>query len=259
MTFTDDLNFAEQGGVFDEGTPPYPVVFGISFTPPMIGIIVGTLGLLGAVYMLLNLVMPAWESYQQQQGKSNGLQGQIDQKKIQVKQADKVKEELAQAKQQKIQVLSLFANEKTLDTLLLDMNRLVQSASNGKIPINGVGAQMKKFVPASKKPEIITDGTLGVQVDNKLKRLNTNVEIVGTFEQTQSIIRNIERLQPLLILKDFQSTLTPPEVNSSEDKNKGVRNAPAKITTSFQIQALMPLTPEDEATIATAAKATAKK
>ncbi|MBD2387754.1 pilus assembly protein PilO [Cylindrospermum sp. FACHB-282] len=259
MTFSDDLSFAEHGGAFDEGTSPYPVVFGISFTPQIIGIIVGSLGLLGAGYMFLNLVMPTLESYQQQQVKNSELLVEIDQKKIKVQQADKIKEELAQAKQQKIQVLSLFANEKALSTLLLDTNRLVQSGA--KTPGNGVGAQLKKFVPSANKPEIVTDGTLGLQVDNKLKRSNINVEIVGTFEQTQSIMRNIERLQPLMIVKDFQTKLEPPEAISPEDKNKRMRNGPVEITTSFQLQALMPLSPEDAAAIAadTAAKAKGQK
>lgn len=258
MTFSDDLNFAEHGGGFDEAAPSYPVVFGIPFTPQIIGILVGAVGLLGAGYMLLNLVMPTWESYQQQQVKNNALIAEIAQKNNKIKQAEKVKGELAQAKQQKIQVLNLFATEDTLDTLVLDTNRLVQS-SNGNIPVSGVGAQLKKFVPASKKPEIITDGSLGLEVDNKLKRININVEMVGTFEQILSIIRNIERLQPLLIVKDFESKLSPPEPISPADKNKGVRKGPVEITTSFKLQALMPLTPTDAAEVAKATKAKAKK
>ncbi len=163
MTLSDDLNFAEHGGEFDSETPNHPVVFGIAFTPKIIGILVGVLGLAGAGYILLNLLMPAWESYQQQQAKSSELQGQIEQKRANIKQIDKVKDELAQAKQQKVQVLGLFANEKTLDTLLLDMNRLVESG-NTPTSINAVRAKLKKFVPVSPKPEPIIDGTLGLQV-----------------------------------------------------------------------------------------------
>lgn len=258
MTLSDDLNFAEQSGAFDEATPAYPVLFGISFTPPIIGVVAGVLGLVGAVSMLFYLVLPTWDTYQQQQAKSTDLQGQIEQKTIKVKQVDKIKQELAQAKQQKLQVLSLFANEKTLDTLLLDTNRLIESG-NAQIPANGVRAKLKKFAPASSKPEIITDGTLGPLINNKLKRLNVNVELQGSYEQTQSIMRNIERLQPLLIVKDFQSTLALPEPISPSDRNKVVRNGPAQLTTSFLLQALMPLTPEDAAAAAKLAKPVGKK
>ena len=253
MTLSDDLNFAEHGGEFDSATPAYPVVFGIAFTPKIIGILVGVIGLAGAAYILLNLLMPAWETYQQQQAKSLELQAQVAQKKANIKQIDKVKDELAQAKQQKVQVLGLFANEKTSDTLLLDMNRLVESG-NTPTSINAVRAKLKKFVPVSQKPEPIIDGSLGLLVDGKLQRSSINAEITGTYEQTQSIIRNIERLQPLLIVKDYQATLAPAESRSPLDKTP-VQVGPAAINTSFQLQILMPLSPEE---IAAAAAATAK-
>jgi type IV pilus assembly protein PilO len=250
MTLSEDLNFADQGGEFDSGASPYPVVFGVSFTPKIIGMIAGVVGLLGAFYILFNLVMPAWDSYQQQQARNNDLQGAIAQKKAAIKQIDQVKQELAEAKQQQIKVLGLFANETTLDTLLLDMNRLIES-SNEKVPLNAVKAKLQKFTPATEKSEPVTDGSLGVGVNGKLKRTNINVEIVGTYEQTQSILRNIERLQPLLIVKDYQSALAP--VQTTNQAGKPIRQVgPAPITTSFQLQALMPLTPEE---IAAAAKA----
>ncbi|MEH2270334.1 MAG: pilus assembly protein PilO [Nostoc sp.] len=254
MTLSDDLNFAEHGGEFDQATPASPVLFGIAFTPKIIGILVGVIGLAGAGYILLNLLMPAWESYQQQQAKSSELQGQIEQKKANIKQIDKVKDELAQAKQQKVQVLGLFANEKTLDTLLLDMNRLIESG-NTPTSFNAVRAKLKKFVPVSQKPEPVIDGTLGLQVNGKLQRSSINAEITGTYEQTQSIIRNIERLQPLLIVKDYQSTLAPVESRSPLDKTP-VQIGPTAINTSFQLQVLMPLSPEE---VAAAAKTAPKK
>ncbi|MEH2348354.1 MAG: pilus assembly protein PilO [Nostoc sp.] len=255
MTLSDDLNFAEHGGDFNSETPAHPVVFGITFTPKIIGILVGVIGLAGAGYILLNLLMPALESYQQQQAKSSELQGQIEQKKANIKQIDKVKQELAQAKQQKVQVLGLFANEKSLDTLLLDLNRLIESG-NTPTSVNAVRAKLKRFVPVSQKPEPITDGTLGLQVDGKLERSSINAEITGTYEQTQSIIRNIERLQPLLIVKDYQATLAPVESRSPLDKTP-VQVGPAAINTSFQLQVLMPLSAEEIA--AAAAKAAPKK
>ncbi|AVH67558.1 pilus assembly protein PilO [Nostoc sp. 'Peltigera membranacea cyanobiont' 213] len=255
MTLSDDLNFAEHGGEFNSETPAHPVIFGIAFTPKIIGILVGVIGLAGAGYILLNLLMPALESYQQQQAKSSELQGQIEQKKANIKQIDKVKQELAQAKQQKVQVLALFANEKSLDTLLLDLNRLIESG-NTPTSVNAVRAKLKKFVPVSQKPEPIIDGTLGLQVDGKLERSSINAEITGTYEQTQSIIRNIERLQPLLIVKDYQATLAPVESRSPLDKTP-VQVGPAAINTSFQLQVLMPLSAEEIA--AAAAKAAPKK
>ncbi|NJL11025.1 MAG: pilus assembly protein PilO [Calothrix sp. SM1_7_51] len=239
MTFSDDLSFNEQSGEF-ESAPSYPVAFGITFTPKIIGILIGVAGIGVALYIILNMLMPAWDNFQQKETKRNDLQGQIDQKKASINQIGKVKQELADAKQQQIQVLSLFANEKTLNTLLLDLNRLVE-AGNTQIASNGVRAKLRKFSP--------TDSSYGALVNNKLKRSITNIEINGTYEQTQAILRNIERLQPLLIVKDYKSVLQPPETPPP-----GVRPrlGPAAITSSFQLQALMPLSPEEIAANAAA-------
>jgi type IV pilus assembly protein PilO len=255
MTLSDDFNFADQNGELNLDAPTYPVLFGISFTPLIIGIIIGVIGLGGTLYMLLNMVMPAWENFQQQQTKANDLQAQIDQKNASLKQIDKVKEELNQAKQQKVQVLGLFSNEKTLDTLLLDINRLVDSG-NVQTPSNPVRAKLQKFVPVTQKPEAITDGSLGTPVDGKLKRSIINIEIVGNYEQTQSIIRNIERLQPLLIFREYQSKSVPPEPISPSDKQLRRSKPQIMISTSFQLQALIPLSSEE---LAATAKAAPKK
>ncbi|MBF2067958.1 MAG: pilus assembly protein PilO [Calothrix sp. C42_A2020_038] len=246
MTLSEDLDF--EGGGFEEVAPSYPVVFGISFTPKVGGILIGLLGLSGAAYIVMNMVMPSWETFQQQQTKQTDLQGQIEQKKASIKQIDKVKQELAQAKVQQKQVLGLFANEKTLDTLLTDLNRLVESG-NDLLPANAVKAKMRRYTPDTQKSEIITDSSFGPLVNNKLKRSKINIEFTGTYEQTQSILRNIERLQPLLLVKDYDSKLNEEPINDA--LGKPIRMiGPVQISTSFQLQALMPLTPEEAAAVA---------
>ncbi|MBD2778819.1 pilus assembly protein PilO [Iningainema tapete] len=252
MTFSEDLNMVDNGEEFDAASTTYPVVFGITFTPKIIGIIVGVLGILGAGYIIFNMIMPAWETYQQQQAKQTSLQGEIEQKKANLKQIDKVKKDLALSKEQQKQVLGLFANEKTLDTLLFDLNRLIDG--NTQISANSLRARLRKFVPASQKAEPITDGSLGTLVDGKLKRRSVNIEIIGTYEQTQSILRNIERLQPLLIVKNYDSSLAPePPIQVGKELP---RIGPASISTLIQLQALMPLNPEE---VAQANQAAAKK
>ncbi len=70
-------------------------------------------------------------------------------------------------------------------------------------------------------------------------------------------MRNIERLQPLLIVKDYQATLAPVESRSPLDKTP-VQVGPAAINTSFQLQVLMPLSPEEVAAAAAAKNAATK-
>lgn len=241
MTVSEDFIPFDQSGEIEAAPPVYPTAFGIKLTPPVIGVLVAILGLAGTFYLLLNLVMPAWEKYQELETSRAQKQAQVEQAQANLQQGEKVKNELAQAKQQNAQVLALFANEKTLNTLLLDFNRLVESG-NVKLQRNDIRAKLKRFVPAQ-SGDVIADGSLGPEVNGKLKRQAVNVEVEGTFEQTQSILRNIERLQPLLIVRDYQSTLAPPPADS---RSKVVRG-PASITTSFQLQALMPVSPEEAA------------
>ncbi|MFM2061116.1 MAG: hypothetical protein RLZZ507_786 [Cyanobacteriota bacterium] len=256
MTLSDDLSFSQNSG-FDDASSSYPVAFGVTFTPKIIGFVVGGLGFLGAIYMIVNMVMPAWENFQKLQTQNNTLQTEVEQKRLQAKQADKVLADLAQSKQQQTQVLSLFANETSLDTLLLDTSRLVESSNGQVLGSNAIRAKLKKFIPTGDQPEIITDGSLGEKVNNKLKRQIIEVEIEGNFEQTQEIMREIERLQPLLLVQNYDSKLVPPEEEKSDDKKPAVRTGIGKLSTAFDLVALMPLTAEELAEIAAEAKAKA--
>ncbi|MBF2017449.1 MAG: pilus assembly protein PilO [Rivularia sp. T60_A2020_040] len=243
MTFSDEMNF-EGGGEFEESSA-YPVIFGITFTPIISGILIGVLGLAGATYMLLNFVMPAWENFGEKQNKQQELESQIEQKKSSLQNIDKIKAELAQAKSQQSQVLAVFASEKTLNTLLIDLNRLVE-AGNAQLSSNSVKAKLQKFAPSSEGTQPVNDGSLGTLVDGKLKRNSTEIAISGTYEQTQSILRNIERLQPLLLVKDYQSTLQPEVI----EEGKPRRTGPTPITTTFKLEALVPMNPQEVAAAA---------
>lgn len=244
MTFSDDLNFPNQGTEIQNSGL---VVFGVTLTPTIIGGLVGFLGVAGAGYMLLNIALPAWDTYQQLQTKQNQLQTEVNQKKTQAQQIGKIEANLTEAKQQQQQILALFADEKSLDTLLLDTSRLIDS-SNGKAFGNAIRAKLKRFVPTSEKPVLVEDGSFGVEVNNKLKHSIITVDIEGDFEQTQSIIRNIERLQPLLLVKNYNSRLSAPEM--SEDKDNPVPIGIGKLTTSFALEALMPLNAQEVADLA---------
>lgn len=248
MTVTEDFISVEEGGELEAAAPTYPTAFGITLTPAVSGVLIAVLGLGGALYLILNMVMPAFQKYQELQASRNEKQGLIEQKQTSLIQTEQVKTQLAQAKQQKVEVLGLFANEKTLDTLLLDLNRVVES-SNAQIQRNNVRAKLKRFVPVNQTAEAIADSSLGAAVNGKLKRRVVNIELEGTFEQTQSIVRNIERLQPLLIVRDYQSALA----QASANQQGKVVQGPATITTSFQLQALMPVSPEEAATAAPSA------
>ncbi|NET02345.1 MAG: pilus assembly protein PilO [Sphaerospermopsis sp. SIO1G2] len=257
MTLSDDISFSKSGAGFDE--PSYIVAFGITFTPKIIGIVVGSLGFLGGVYMIMNSAMPAWESFQKLQTQSAKLERTVAQKRKEEAQIDQVRADLDEAKTLQSQVLKLFANESSLDTLLLDTNSLINRSNDVSTGSSLIKAQLKRFAPEGEKPEIINDGSLGEKVDNKLKRQIIKVEIEGRFEQMQSIMKNIERLQPLLLVENYNSQLIEPEIDNTNRDRPAVRSEPGKILTTFDLVALMPLNEEEADNIAKAKQAEAAK
>jgi type IV pilus assembly protein PilO len=247
MTYVPDDFIPVEG---QEETPNYPTAFGITFTPKVGGIVFAVLGLLGAAYLAVNILQPAWENYQK-------LETEVADKKNQVKKQAELQKRIAEAqvqldkaKQQNKQVLSLFANEKTLDTLLLDLNTFVKARN----------ATLTSFVP---KPETAADTKeplLAAEASGKLKRKTVNLEMEGSFEQVQSILRSFERLQSLLIIRDFKTDVSTPQVIYIDggtavpavvDKNRRVlRGAKPTIKANFKVEAITPVT--DEATSETA-------
>jgi type IV pilus assembly protein PilO len=251
MTFSDDFITVGEGQELQGSADNYPTLFGIKLTPQISGILIA-LALGGvAVYVANSYVMPVWQKYGELTAERDLKQSQVDQKQANIKQGEKLKTDLAQAKQQQTEILSLFANEKTLDTLLLDINRLVES---GNASTSGVISKLQKFEPANQSAEIINDSSFGAEVNGKLKRRIINISLAGNYEQTQSILRNMERLQPLLIVNDYTSALQQDPV----DPTTG-RLPPASINTAFKLQALIPATPEEAAAAAAAAAAATKK
>jgi type IV pilus assembly protein PilO len=263
------------------GEANYPVVFGITLTPPISGLLLALLGIGGAAYLFLNLVQSEWQRYQDLSVRVQQKNSQLEQQATIQQQIKKAEEELAKVKRQREDVLTLFANESTLRTLLLDLNRQVAARNAGLDRVRQqklaacpawvrnnleaveeqagplvVRAQMRKFQPNSGLTGIVTDGSYGTLVNNKLKRQAMDVVFEGNFNQTQSILRSIERLQPLLVFRDLNFSLGGEGGGRSsrlfDTQGNTIRFLPncqpePKITTSFRLEALLPLTPEERA------------
>ncbi len=245
MTFSDDFITVGEGQELQGSAANSPTLFGIKLTPQIIGILIGV-GLGGlAIYIANSFVVPVWQRYGELTTERDLKQSQIAQKQANIKQGEKLQSDLVLAKQQQTEILSLFANEKTLDTLLLDINRLVESDNANQ---SRVISKLQKFEPANQSAEIINDGSFGAEVNGKLKRRIINIALSGNYEQTQSILRNMERLQPLLIVNEYTSTLQQDPVDPSTG-----RLPPASINTAFKLQALIPASPEEAAAAAAAA------
>jgi type IV pilus assembly protein PilO len=268
-------DFIPNDQAFDSA-PNYPVVFGLQLTPTVSGILLGILGLAGAGALMYFLVLPEWEQYQQLKAKVEQTETEVQQQQATRQKIETAKKELETSKQQKQEVLTLFANSSALDTLLLDLNRQID-ARNADLPKRkeqklakcdalvqqnvrefeekygelASKAELRKYEPNPAASGIIKDGSYGTQVNDKLKRQAVAVELAGNFEQTTAILQNIERLQPLLVIRGLTSALDDKVKNTTFYSGTGnfARLSPCqpdpKITTKFQLEALLPLTAEE--------------
>lgn len=224
-----------------ETTPEYPVVFGIKLTPPIQGLALAALGLGIAAYIVTNFVSPASEEVR-------SLQTQIDEKEQQLLNREEAEQRIAQARQelqeaQELQadVLTLFANEQSLDTLLLDVNERVQNVNAG-IADPERRATLSRFEATSEEPIIVNDSSLGAAANGVLQKMTYNVAMEGNFSQTQSIIRGIERLQPLLLVQNFNSEADQEtQVLRLDQQGRTVNDQVVpRLNTTFELIALMP-------------------
>lgn len=249
---------------FDSDQPSYPVIFGIRLTPKVNGILLALVGAAAATWLLLNVVRPAWEANQQiRQEIATKRQQLVDQEEIQ-NQIEQARQDLAEAEQLRADVLALFADEESLQTLLLDLNARVQGAevSTPAIEIDDVAtggaAVLERFAlvpPAAAAgggapSDVINDGSFGPSVNGRLRQQVYDVQINGTFGQTQSIIRNIERLRPLLVVKDLEMQQVNRNLLSLNQQGQTQPLGEPRLRTSFRLVALLP--PEELPSPATA-------
>ncbi|MDX2228935.1 MAG: hypothetical protein NW220_04830 [Leptolyngbyaceae cyanobacterium bins.349] len=264
-------DFIPGDPAFDEG-PDYPVIFGLRFTPMVTGILLALLGLAGAAALLFYLVLPEWETYQQLKAKVEQTEVELQQQEAIKQQIETAKKNLDEAKRQRDDVLTLFANEASLDTLVLDLNRQVTARNadlarrreqklaqcpaavqqnvaefENKVGPLATEARLKTFTPLPDKSTVINDSSYGAAVNGKLKRQVATVELVGNYGQTSAILQSIERLQPLLVIRNLASTAD--EKSKSFVPYPGFPNCvpDTQITTKFQLEALLPLSAEDRA------------
>jgi len=248
MSAAGDFIPSNDADFIDE--PLNPVVFGIELSPQIIGIMIAILGLAGVGYLFVKVVQPVAAANATLRADIAAKEGQLVSQAQQLQNIAKLEAELEAAMQRRRNVYSLFANERTMDTLLLDINQRIESsnASLGSvrnqvlsrgIPAILVDAQLRSFTPGEKV--VVADSSLGDGVNGKLRKETYSVQFSGDFAQTQSILRNLERLEPLLMVRNFQiasGEVVPETVIGSG--GQVVIQPKTPITTSFEIDALMP-------------------
>lgn len=242
MTYSEDLLNSTQIGesTYLDDQPTYPAIFGIELSPALVGGVLAVIGFGGAAYLGYSNVLPQQQANQELQTKLANVQQQIQDRKDIAKRIAEAEVSLQKANAQRDLVLSMFASEQKLDTLLLDINKLVGERQG----------ELQKFAPDNALTGNIMDSSLGAALNGKLRRKSVDIEIEGGFEQMQSILRTVERLDQLLILRDFKADLQRDPANKG---NNGIGSSAApKINTKFKLQAIIPLTKEEQAAAAPA-------
>lgn len=247
MTLSGDFIPAEDD-LYDE--PQNPVVFGLELTPKLLGILLALAGVGLAIFLFQRFVQPVRQSNQELKTVIAEKEQQLATQAQRLEEIEKLEEARDIALVQRRNIYSLFSDESSMDTLLLDINQRIKNSNvsiadaRNQILARGiepvlVEAQLKTFVPLGET--VVNDGSLGEAANGKLKRQTYNVAFSGDFAQTQSILGNIERLAPLLLLKNFS-------LNSADTVNETVLNSQGQvveqpkqsISSTFEVDALIP-------------------
>ncbi len=229
MTFAEEFVPIENEEELGEDSG-YPEAFGITFTPMVGGIAIGVLGILVAAYLGFTQLGAAWSSLSETKENIKTTEREIETKKKELENAPELDLQLQDAQRRKQRVIALLSSEQSLDTLLLDLNRFSESRQ----------AQLTSYKPDN-GIQTVEDSSLGTALNGKMKRQSIDVEFEGTFDQTQSLIRNIERLQSsLLLVKDFQSEVFEEQVLILE-QNTIVPSGQPRLKTKFRLDAILPI------------------
>jgi len=247
MIFSEEINNQPVG---------YPKAFGITLTPLLIGVFIGLLGVLAAAFSWNNDGATVLEKYNQLKTEETEKMQRVrlEQDANYQRKVNQTQQEIDQAKKLQQKVYSLFANDRSADTLLLDINKIAKAQH----------ITLTQFSPEG-QPVTISDGSLGHLVDNKLKRKSFTVKAQGNFIEIHDFINGIEKLQPLLLIKNFKATnsaqgdgkllyqlkpiLKDGKVTGYEQLQKK-----SKVDASFRLDLISPLSPEEIAKLPVANK-----
>jgi type IV pilus assembly protein PilO len=270
MTASGDFLSAEDERNLEVG-PTYPTAFGIEFNPKAQAVGLVVLGLLGAFALYNFLVRPVQEQKQTLESEVAQKQAQVDQQRASLQGMAELQAQLDAAIQQRVGVYGLLGSPQSLDTLLLDINQQIQNSNatisdvlradfdridQGQLAALGLNqaqvqqirtefagdpitqrllytSELGQFSPSEPAP--FADGP--PELADKLNRQTVEVSMQALFPQTLSILRNIERLEPLIIIRDLQQEIASPPAGASEEQLAGVTRL---LDTSFTLEVLVP-------------------
>ncbi|MGD1944095.1 MAG: hypothetical protein ACFB0G_22595 [Leptolyngbyaceae cyanobacterium] len=272
MTFTDDFIPVEDDTL---NQPEYPTAFGIPLSPKVQGIGLAVLGIGGAIFLFTRIVSPVQTEIAEINLRIEEKESTLANQAASLRRIEEVQAELDRVLTQREGIYSLLGDSNSFDTLLLDTNQQIKK-SNASIAaaiaggfsqaqaanLNAVGLNQQQVDRISQEfaedpfvqrlaftselftfnpvglPSLVGD-EYGPELNGKLERQLVNVSFQGLFNQTQNVLYNLERLEPLLIIRDFDQSFAPlPGDTTEEDFNRlGIR----LLQTNFTMEVLVPV------------------
>ena len=240
--WNSELTGKEEGGL---------KILGVSLKDPrFIGGVIGILGLGISGLLGYTQLKPTIENNTKLQKEIEIARVKILKLKKQIKEQANVEAENKIAEKQREDVTSLFATEKTIKTLLYDMNKLIEEINAG-ITDEEQQAKMTEFQPVEPKNGnyIVNDNSLGTLVNGKLKRREFKVKFEGSYPQTRAFMIAIERMQTLLVMKNLRTKLEQGnqviEVEWKQNKFVPVSKPESRLIISFDMHALLALSEQE--------------
>ncbi len=216
-------------------------LFGVTLTSKILGILIGVAGIGLSAYVASSYVFPIWDQVQTGQTsiatKKSGLTA-LEQK---IASKGNVAQKIEDANKQNLFVLSLLPNVDNMDTLMRDIQEQIPKTITIALPPDfayELAGTLRAF-----QPKEVVKGP-------QYKTYSFTIGFDGKFEDVLNTIQKIERLKPLLVVKDLKLTrrvLPSDKFKFSRQiapgKEKDILDSlPPLIGADFTLEAFVPLT-----------------
>ena len=219
-------------------------LFGFTFTSKILGILIGVGGVALAAYVATTYVSPIWDSVQTGQKNIDDKTTNVTTLKGQVASKSNIAQKIEEANQQNKFVLSLLPNVDNIDTLIRDIQEQIPKTIVIALPPDfsyELAGTLRNFQPSIP--------VIGTQYDT----YSFTIGFDGKFEDVLNTIQKIERLRPLLVVKDLKLTKKPLPTATfkfsrpiAAGKEKEILDIlPPLIGADFTLQAFVPKTEAD--------------
>jgi type IV pilus assembly protein PilO len=243
---------ANIGADFEENAGGV-VLFGQTLSSRTLGIALGIIGVAAAGYMFVTFVQPLWTTIDTTKTGINDKTGSIAAKDAQIKQKADLPQKAIIAKERSTTVLSLLPNPDTMDTLLIDLNKLIRPSNISPVQLSG--DLLESFSPTP--PSVLVP-------QGQYRTQTVNIQFSSSYGDLITILRSIESLRTLVVVQNLQLTkktvtLRNPGKLTPEQQRDQIARLPPTLNTTFNLLAYIPASEEEiKALAATAAAIPAK-